>query len=227
MRRLPLLVLAIFALSAAPVGASEQNVRIADGCGPGPFFFCYSPSALTVSSGDRVTWTNKSITPVGHNIVRCTPDACNGVGGGTGTDKWAGTGTIHQGGTYSHTFTGAGTYVYYCSIHGYAQMHGTITVQGSSSQPVPTPPPPPPPAASKLSLRKIGHHRLAVSFKLSGSDAVKVVIRRTGKTYRMRTLRGVAGRNTTLFAIGGLRKGRYTVIVTPRGGRPARASFRV
>jgi len=30
--------------------------------------------------------------------------------------------------TYSFTFAGAGTYVYYCAIHGYATMHGTITV---------------------------------------------------------------------------------------------------
>jgi hypothetical protein len=53
---------------------------------------------------------------------------CAGNGGGTGGDSWVGSGLLNPGDLYTHTFTGAGTYVYYCTIHGYAAMHGTITV---------------------------------------------------------------------------------------------------
>jgi plastocyanin len=222
MRRLLLLVLALVAFTAVPSSAAQQNVTIGDGCGPGPFLFCYSPQTVSASSGDRVTWTNNSITPVGHTITRCTPSACGGVGGGTGTDTWPDSGTIHHGQTYSHTFTGAGTYVYYCTIHGYAQMHGTITVGGSS-----TPPPPSSPFVSKLKLKKAGHHREAVSFTLSVPAAVKIVVRRAGKTYRAKTISGDAGRNSTQFGIGRLKKGRYTITVTPTGGKAIRASFTV
>lgn len=222
MRRLLLVVLGVLGFAAAPGSAAQQNVSIGDMCGPGPFFFCYSPQALSVGSGDRVTWTDNSITPVGHTITRCTPSACNGVGGGTGTDNWPDSGTIHQGQTYSHTFTGAGTYVYYCTIHGYSQMHGTITVRGSSP-----PSPPSAPVVSKLKLEKTGHHRLTVSFTLSVPAAVKVVIARGGKTYRAKTITGHGGRNSTPFGIGRLKKGRYVVTVTPNGGRRIRASFRV
>ncbi len=197
-------------------------MSVADGCGPSPFFFCYTPQTLTVSPGDRVTWTNNSLTPIGHTVTRCTPSACGGVGGGNGTDRWPDSGTFHQGQTYSHTFTGPGSYVYYCTIHGYAQMHGTITVSGSA------PPPPPSTSAvvSKLRL-KPGHRRESVSFALSAAATVRVIVSRAGKTYRRKTISGKTGRNSTSFGISGLKKGRYTVTVTPSGGKPVRASFKV
>jgi len=37
---------------------------------------------------------------------------------------------INPGDTYSVKFNTDGTYVYYCEFHGYAIMHGTITVTG-------------------------------------------------------------------------------------------------
>jgi PKD repeat protein len=61
--------------------------------------------------------------------------AC-GVGGGTGTDNWTASPNIGNGQSYQKTFTGAGTYVYYCSIHGYTAMHGTITITGGQPPPV-------------------------------------------------------------------------------------------
>ena len=89
--------------------------------------FCFNPPSQKAASGEQVTWTNQSAFAP-HHIVRCTPSACAGKSGGTGGDSWAGSGVLNPGATYSHTFTGTGTYVYYCSIHGYAAMHGTITV---------------------------------------------------------------------------------------------------
>lgn len=94
--------------------------------------FCYQPDSLTVRSGDSVTWTNGSSAP--HTVARCTPSACSGQSGGTGTDAGPSTGTINPGAASSPvTFAGTGTYVYYCTIHGYAAMHGTITVEQAAA----------------------------------------------------------------------------------------------
>jgi plastocyanin len=83
-----------------------------------------------VAPGTTVTWTDN--TTVGHNVVRCDSGCPANVGPGTGS--LAGTTpvlmspTINPGQTFSVTFNSPGTYNYYCSIHGYALMHGTITV---------------------------------------------------------------------------------------------------
>jgi len=70
----------------------------------------FTPSALTVTVGTTVTWTWAS-GAVSHNV---TFD--DGVHSGTQST-----------GTFSRTFTTAGTYQYHCTIHG-AAMSGTITV---------------------------------------------------------------------------------------------------
>jgi plastocyanin len=117
----------MMALGASP--AMAASVAIQDGpCSPpSGTEFCFNPPAQTAVSGVHVTWTNQSAFAP-HEIARCTPSACAGNSGGTGGDSWAGSGVLNSGATYSHSFTGVGTYVYYCTIHGYAAMHGTITV---------------------------------------------------------------------------------------------------
>jgi plastocyanin len=116
----------IIALSASPALAASITIQNGPCSPPSGTEFCFNPPAQTAAPGEAVTWTNQSFAP--HQIVRCTPSACAGNGGGTGADSWAGSGVLNSGDQYSHTFAGVGTYVYYCAIHGYAAMHGTITV---------------------------------------------------------------------------------------------------
>jgi LPXTG-motif cell wall-anchored protein len=99
-----------------------------------------------VTDGGTITWTNTS--GVQHTVTRCTTAICGGTGPGTGTDASFTNGTIGaaMNATFSHTFHGAGTYNYYCSIHGFAVMHGVVTVvaatPSTTSPPSTTAPPP-------------------------------------------------------------------------------------
>ena len=75
---------------------------------------------LTVAAGTEVKWFNNGRND--HNVL---PD------GDPEASQWGVTvDGFHPGDTYSRVFTEAGTYTYYCSIHGTADagMYGTITV---------------------------------------------------------------------------------------------------
>ncbi len=82
----------------------------------------FSPTNLTVSVGTTVTWKNSD--GFAHTV--------NSATGSPGTAYSSG--NVAAGGTFQHTFSAAGTYPYYCMIHGLdgmppTGMHGTITVQ--------------------------------------------------------------------------------------------------
>lgn len=75
--------------------------------------YMYGPMNTTVKVGTTVTWTNEDA--VAHTVTAETkmegaPDSMD----------------IPQNGTYSFTFTKAGTYNYYCVPHPY--MKATVTV---------------------------------------------------------------------------------------------------
>jgi plastocyanin len=127
MRRVLILVIAVFALSAPARADPPPAVTIQDS--PCASAHCFAPTALSVAPGTEVTWTSTSAAT--HKIVPA---------GGTGTDSWTGSGNIAPTTTYKNTFTNPGTYMYYCAYHPY--MTGTITVTGGA------PPPPDTPTAS-------------------------------------------------------------------------------
>jgi LPXTG-motif cell wall-anchored protein len=117
----------------------DAVVKVSTNCAA----FCFVPAQTTIVAGGTVTWIDKSGTE--HNIARCDPAHCEGVSGGTGTDAafTAAHIPLPASGTAKFTFTQPGTYVYYCTIHGYALMHGTITVTAaatSTTSPVTAPP---------------------------------------------------------------------------------------
>ena len=113
---------------AATSQASDPVVTISTSCG-GPQF-CFTPATLTITDGDTVTWSDESGTE--HVVTRCDPADCNGASGGSGTDSGFSAGDVPANGSYSHTFHGAGTYTYFCAIHGYAAMHGEIVVTAAT-----------------------------------------------------------------------------------------------
>ena len=61
----------------------------------------YMPDDLGVGQGTTVTWTNDDSDP--HNVV---------ADGGAFASP-----TLEKGGSWSYTFSGPGTFAYYCSIH--------------------------------------------------------------------------------------------------------------
>ena len=94
--------------SSAPTGstagpaASGSTLSIKD--------FSFTPAALTVKSGTKVSVTNND--SASHTW--------------TATDKTFDSGDLATGKSFTFTFTKPGTYSYVCSIH--AAMHGTVTV---------------------------------------------------------------------------------------------------
>jgi plastocyanin len=71
----------------------------------------FTPKKLTVTEGTTVTWVNKEGT---HN-VRSDTDAFISK-------------NLSAGQSFSHQFTKAGTYPYYCTFHG---DHGGVNMAGT------------------------------------------------------------------------------------------------
>jgi plastocyanin len=118
-------VIGFWPTAQAQAVVPAAHVKIVASGGSCTSLFCFQPSSLSVAHGTKVVWKNTTTAP--HTVSRCTVAAC-GVSGGTGTDTGLGSPTITPGNRYKFTFNGTGTYVYYCQIHGFAVMHGTITV---------------------------------------------------------------------------------------------------
>lgn len=72
----------------------------------------YHPAALTVHTGDKVTWTNDD--SIGHTVT---------ADNGSSFDS----GDIAPGKSWSHVFTSKGSDGYHCSYHPW--MKGTVTVK--------------------------------------------------------------------------------------------------
>ncbi|WP_299803648.1 cupredoxin family copper-binding protein [Tardiphaga sp.] len=72
--------------------------------------FTFEPARLTVKAGSTVTWKNRDDIP--HAIVSAGKFKSKALD----TDD-----------SYSFTFTTAGDYTYFCSLH--PHMTGTITVE--------------------------------------------------------------------------------------------------
>ncbi|WP_238598783.1 cupredoxin domain-containing protein [Saccharothrix sp. ALI-22-I] len=101
------------AAAAAPQAAAAKSVSISG--------YAYSPATLTVNVGDTVTWTNQDTAP--HNVVVTS-----------GPEKFTSP-TLQKGQSYTFTFTKAGSYQYYCSVH--PDMKASVTVAGGATTTAP------------------------------------------------------------------------------------------
>lgn len=102
-------ILASLLVSVGPgVSASAKWVTIAN--------FSFTPRDIVINVGDTVTWQNNA-TFTDHTATSTSAPA----------DGSFDSGIIAPGTTYTHTFTIAGSYTYWCTIHT-TLMTGTITV---------------------------------------------------------------------------------------------------
>lgn len=155
----------------------------------------FSPSTQAIQVGDTVQWTWASST---HSTTSgscvgttCTPDG-----------EWD-SGVLNLNATFSHTFTTAGTFPYFCTPHGgCCAMRGTITVTAATPTPTPTPtatatptpsvsPTPTPTATPTPTTTSLGNisTRLSVQtgdnvliggFIVTGTQPKKVIVRAIG-----------------------------------------------
>ncbi len=96
--------------TAVRAAARSVSVSILDGNSQSAYVF--SPSSVTVSTGDTVNWTNNGAEP--HDV----------------TGSGLASGLLQSGQGYSYTFTDAGDYSYICSIHPF--MQGSVSVLAAS-----------------------------------------------------------------------------------------------
>jgi uncharacterized protein (TIGR03118 family) len=89
--------------------------------------FDYLPADATIQVGDTVTWLNEG--PSTHTATSGTT-----TGGVLHPDDQWDSGPLLPGQLFSHTFTKAGTFPYYCTPH-FTSMTGTVTVKVASNTP--------------------------------------------------------------------------------------------
>lgn len=106
-------------------------------------------AAVGCGGGGSDTTTGPPATPPGSNTVTVgnnffSPASLAIATGATVTWQWASGAATHNvtfddnihsddqsSGSFTRTFTAAGTFPYHCTIHGAQVMHGTVTVSAS------------------------------------------------------------------------------------------------
>src|ERR1043166_6207977 len=155
-----------------PTMASAARVTVT--VGDGGFFF--TPSSVTIHTGDMVRWTWSSS---GHSSTSGSPGMPSGL--------WD-SGILSQGDSFTHTFNTAGSFPYYCTPHGACcGMTGTVTVVSETPTPAPTVTPTPTPAAASylgnISTRgfvQTVDNVMIGGFIVQGTEPKTVIIRAIG-----------------------------------------------
>ena len=106
------------------VASSETPSPIEAVNGPGSYEHSWNPGEQTVGEGATLTIANNGEVP--HGVEwKSGPEApvCNGVPVGTSGTHWSGTCAFKQ----------AGTYVFWCTVHGEAMKATVIVTPGSTT----------------------------------------------------------------------------------------------
>jgi plastocyanin len=112
------------ALFVAACGGGEERAAKTHAAHVEVRTFIFRPSSLVVSPGTTVTWRNSDQAE--HTVTsgpRADPDSPGRPDG-----RFSGRLT-ESGGTFSHTFTSAGTYRYFCALHTGSGMTARVTVR--------------------------------------------------------------------------------------------------
>jgi len=116
--------LACTSMTSPMVNPPSADVTIVKGASTlGASAFSPNPftTSLTGTNAGKVAWVNADYTSTYNGNTGTTHHLVSDTG------LWpAGSGTMGPAGTFSYTFTAAGSYAYHCSIH--PGMTGTITV---------------------------------------------------------------------------------------------------
>jgi plastocyanin len=116
----------------------------------------FSPAAVTINVGDTVHWV------WGSNMHSTTSGTCSGV---TCTPNGMWDSGVHDAPhTFDFTFTGTGTFSYFCSVHGPFGMKGTVTVVQ------PPPAVPGAPAITQLTPARAVEGKRHLTLTVSGSN---------------------------------------------------------
>jgi glucose/arabinose dehydrogenase/plastocyanin len=113
------LVTVRFCLLAALFGTGELHAANVDVLIQNSAF---SPAAVTINVGDTVTW--RQLDFLEHTSTSGSGGTPNGI--------WDSP-FLNRGESFTHTFTTAGTFPYFCRPHTF--MTGTVTVQGAAASP--------------------------------------------------------------------------------------------
>jgi plastocyanin len=97
-----------FAVMATVLAATPQNAEVKIDN------FTFGPQSVTIKAGTTVTWTNEDDIP--HTVVA--------------TAKAFKSKVLDTDDKFSFTFTTAGSYEYFCSLH--PHMTGTIVVESAA-----------------------------------------------------------------------------------------------
>lgn len=97
---------AVQAGDPAPAPAAASNAKQV-----AIYNYKFDPEVLTIPAGTTVVWTNKDEVP--HSVV-------------SSDKRFTQSGGLDTGDHYSYTFTDAGSYEYFCSLHPF--MKGKIVV---------------------------------------------------------------------------------------------------
>jgi plastocyanin len=125
-------ILALSGILCAAAAAADQTITV----GPG---ISFSPSTVSISPGETVTWTWAAAS-LPHST---TSDAT------TGPEVWDS--GVQTTGSFAHTFNTPGDYAFHCQVHSFAggtAMNGVVQVAAAATPtatatPTPTPPAPP------------------------------------------------------------------------------------
>src|SRR5438309_11855449 len=115
-------------IAVAPVLAANRPVTIGDNF--------YSPKEITVTKGDKITWTYPNSGTTSHSVT-ARPSQAESFD--SSASPACPPTCLQPGESFAHTFNKVGTFIYYCKVHGtpsgnYSDcaMCGKVTVLSAS-----------------------------------------------------------------------------------------------